>query len=459
MVFSSFEFIFGFLPIFLICYCLVPKKFKNPVLFLGSIFFYAWGEHFLVFLLLASIMINFILSKLIYRSNKSRLYLIISLIYNFGMLIIFKYTNFIIENFNIILRIINLKIPEVNITLPLGISFYTFQIVSYIMGVYRKEHKPAPNILNLGIYVSMFPQLVAGPIVEYEEVSHDISKRKFSIQNIEDGLKIFILGLGSKVILANTMSTLWAGVSRFGYEDISCPYAWLGAFGYSFEIYFDFFGYSLMAIGLGQMLGFNIPENFNNPYISGSVSEFWRRWHITLGRWFKKNIYFPLGGSRCSKLKIIRNTFIVWAFTGLWHGASWNFIIWGLLFCILILIERFFIGDFLKKTKVLKHIYILLIIPLTWVIFALTDLNDIKIYFSRLFSFNTFRKMNDFIIAIKQYKYILIACVIFSLPFPYKLFKKYKNNPVTIIILTAVFSYSIYLLHTSDSNPFLYFRF
>ncbi|MGN0592889.1 MAG: MBOAT family O-acyltransferase [Ruminococcus sp.] len=469
MVFSSIEFIFRFLPLFLIGYYIAPNQHKNLILFLGSLIFYAWGEGFYLLLLLLSLLVNFIFGKLIaghgqpnQTQRTRRIFFWITIAFNFGMLIFFKYTNFLIENINTLLSLFQVQIPEISVTLPLGISFYTFQIVSYIVDVYRREQRPANNIVTLGTYLCMFPQLVAGPIIEYHEVAPELRYRTLTIQNMEDGLRTFILGLGSKVILANSMGTLWAGMSRYGYESVSCPYAWLGAVGYSFQIYFDFFGYSLMAIGLGKMLGLTIPKNFDHPYIAGSITEFWRRWHMTLSRWFKKYIYFPLGGSRCSTPKIIRNTLIVWAFTGLWHGASWNFVIWGLIFFVLLTVERFWLGKYLERTRVLKHIYVCILLPMTWVIFALTDMHDIAIYFSRLFPFGgspDFVTTKDFFRALGDYWYLLIACVLFSLPFPAKLYEKYKEHIVTTIILLGIFVASMLILNTSDSNPFLYFRF
>ncbi len=464
MVFSSIEFIYRFLPIFLIVYYVTPTRYKNLALLIGSLVFYAWGEHFYILLLLLSIVVNYTLGRFIgERPKQKKQWLVLAIVYNFGLLVFFKYTNFIIENLNVLLKVTHFQIPEVNVTLPLGISFYTFQIVSYIIDVYRGDQRPVKNVVNLGAFLTMFPQLVAGPIVEYGEIESSLLHRRCSVLNLEAGLKTFIIGLGAKVLLANPMGTLWAGMSRYGYETLSCPYAWLGAISYSFQIYFDFAGYSMMAIGLGEMMGLQMPRNFNHPYISGSMAEFWRRWHITLGRWFKKYLYFPLGGSRCSKAKTIRNTFVVWAFTGLWHGASWNFVIWGLIFFVLLTIERLGLGKWLEKTKIIKHIYVIVLIPLTWVIFALTDMHDIGAYFSRLFPFFTetqgFVNTNDFVNALKDYWYILLACLIFCFPFTERLYQKYKNSKLVILGLLAIFLMSVYRLETQSSNPFLYFRF
>lgn len=465
MSFTTIEFMFRFLPIFLIVYYVVPTRYKNMILLIGSFVFYAWGQHFYLLLLMLSIVINYTFGRLIgeRRAQKKPL-LVLGLIYNFGLLVFFKYTNFFIENINALLTATHIQIPTISVVMPLGISFYTFQVVSYLVDVYRGEQRPVKNIINLGVYIAMFPQVTSGPIGLYSELEPTLLRRHCSVLNLESGLKTFILGMGAKMLLANPMGTLWAGMSRYGYETLSCPYAWLGAFGYSFQLYFDFAGYSLMAMGLGQMLGLYVPRNFDHPYISGSMAEFWRRWHMTLGRWFKKYLYFPLGGSRCSFAKTIRNTFVVWAFTGLWHGASWNFVLWGLIFFVLLTIERLGLGKLLAKTKVLKHIYVIFLIPLTWVVFALPNMQDIATYFSRLFPFfadNTasFVNTKDVIRALHDYWYLLIACVVFCLPFPSRWYEKHKNSKLVILGLVLIYLMSVYKMQTQTSNPFLYYQF
>lgn len=465
MSFTTIEFMFRFLPIFLIVYYVVPTRYKNMILLIGSFVFYAWGQHFYLLLLMLSIVVNYTFGRLIgeRRAQKKPL-LVLGLIYNFGLLVFFKYTNFFIENMNALLTATHIQIPTISVVMPLGISFYTFQVVSYLVDVYRGEQRPVKNIINLGVYIAMFPQVTSGPIGLYSELEPTLLRRHCSVLNLESGLKTFILGMGAKMLLANPMGTLWAGMSRYGYETLSCPYAWLGAFGYSFQLYFDFAGYSLMAMGLGQMLGLYVPRNFDHPYISGSMAEFWRRWHMTLGRWFKKYLYFPLGGSRCSFAKTIRNTFVVWAFTGLWHGASWNFVLWGLIFFVLLTIERLGLGKLLAKTKVLKHIYVIFLIPLTWVVFALPNMQDIATYFSRLFPFfadNTasFVNTKDVIRALHDYWYLLIACVVFCLPFPSRWYEKHKNSKLVILGLVLIYLMSVYKMQTQTSNPFLYYQF
>ena len=465
MSFTTIEFMFRFLPIFLIVYYVVPTRYKNMILLIGSFVFYAWGQHFYLLLLMLSIVVNYTFGRLIgERRAQRKPLLILGLIYNFGLLVFFKYTNFFIENINALLTATHIQIPTISVVMPLGISFYTFQVVSYLVDVYRGEQRPVKNIINLGVYIAMFPQVTSGPIGLYSELEPTLLRRHCSVLNLESGLKTFIIGMGAKMLLANPMGTLWAGMSRYGYETLSCPYAWLGAFGYSFQLYFDFAGYSLMAMGLGQMLGLYVPRNFDHPYISGSMAEFWRRWHMTLGRWFKKYLYFPLGGSRCSFAKTIRNTFVVWAFTGLWHGASWNFVLWGLIFFVLLTIERLGLGKLLAKTKVLKHIYVIFLIPLTWVVFALPNMQDIGTYFSRLFPFfadNTasFVNTKDVIRALHDYWYLLIACVVFCLPFPSRWYEKHKNSKQVILGLVLIYLMSVYKMQTQTSNPFLYYQF
>ena len=465
MSFTTIEFMFRFLPIFLIVYYVVPTRYKNMILLIGSFVFYAWGQHFYLLLLMLSIVVNYTFGRLIgERRAQRKPLLILGLIYNFGLLVFFKYTNFFIENINALLTAPHIQIPTISVVMPLGISFYTFQVVSYLVDVYRGEQRPVKNIINLGVYIAMFPQVTSGPIGLYSELEPTLLRRHCSVLNLESGLKTFIIGMGAKMLLANPMGTLWAGMSRYGYETLSCPYAWLGAFGYSFQLYFDFAGYSLMAMGLGQMLGLYVPRNFDHPYISGSMAEFWRRWHMTLGRWFKKYLYFPLGGSRCSFAKTIRNTFVVWAFTGLWHGASWNFVLWGLIFFVLLTIERLGLGKLLAKTKVLKHIYVIFLIPLTWVVFALPNMQDIATYFSRLFPFfadNTasFVNTKDVIRALHDYWYLLIACVVFCLPFPSRWYEKHKNSKLVILGLVLIYLMSVYKMQTQTSNPFLYYQF
>ena len=475
MVFSSLEFIFRFLIFFLIAYYITPKRFRNVILLAGSLFFYAWGEPIYLILIILSILVNHRLGRSIEKHSEKkglqRFLFFLALLYDFGMLFLFKYADFFIDNLNALFAFakpyIGYNLPvlrKLGLTLPLGISFYTFQIASYIIDIYRKKHPSEKSVLQLGVYLCMFPQLIAGPIIVYSNVSAQIKERTYSLEDFEDGLKTFVIGLGSKVLLANRIFLLWNNIQVTGFDCISTPLAWLGAFAYSFQIFFDFFGYSLMAIGLGKMLGFRIPDNFNYPYMATSVSDFWRRWHITLGAWFREYIYIPLGGNRKGHLRTIRNLFLVWALTGLWHGANWNFVIWGLLFFVLISLEKLFLGKVFRAVPFLGHLYIIALIPLTWILFAITNAHDLWIYFTRLFPFLNGSSLwsvhhTDYIEALHMYGPIFLVCILFSTPLPAKLYRRFKNNIITLLILLAIFWLSIYYLAISSNNPFLYFRF
>ena len=330
MVFSSLIFLFRFLPLSFIIYFFTPKKFKNLSLFFISIVFYFLGEFNYFFIIIFSVFVDYFLSLGIdkYRSSRylPRIFLSFSIVFNLGMLFFFKYMNFFMENVNLLLGI-NFKILD--ITLPLGISFYTFQTMSYTIDVFKNKIKPEKNIIDFALYVSMFPQLIAGPIVKYTDIKESLKDRRISLDGLEEGIELFIIGLFYKVFIANNIGSLYEDTLSIGFSNISMIFAWLGILAFSLQIYFDFLGYSLMARGLGKFFGFSFPKNFNYPYISRSISEFWRRWHITLGSFFKEYVYIPLGGNRVKKYKVYRNLFIVWLLTGLWHGASFNFILWG----------------------------------------------------------------------------------------------------------------------------------
>ena len=466
MIYNTIAFLFQFLPIFLAIYYLTPQKFRNITLMIGSLIFYASGSGWYTLLLLCSMLVNYLISKTMCRFSSGQFrkgIFIIGLIYNFGLLIFFKYTNFLIENLNHLLAVFHASIPSLHLVLPLGISFYTFQITSYLIDVYTKKIKPENSFLHLGTYMCMFPQLLSGPICCYGEIRPQLYQRTVNINLFQEGMQSFMIGLGAKCILANPMYSLWNNLSVIGYDSISTPYAWLGAFAYSFQIYFDFAGYSFMAIGVGKMLGFDLPQNFNLPYISGTASEFWRRWHITLGRWFRNYIYIPLGGNRRGKWMTIRNMFFVWAFTGIWHGANWNFILWGLIFFIILTLEKNVYGKFLEKTHILKHLYIIFLIPLTWMVFAITDMQQLGIYFTKLFPFlsseENYTNTRDVLSALHSYWKILVPCVLFSTPLPSYLYRKCKNSIICILFLIAIFIFSIYAMMTQTNNPFNYLQF
>lgn len=472
MVFSSLTFLFLFLPIFLIIYYLIQEQYRNGLLFLGSLVFYGLGEPSFLFLILCSVFVNFFIGKLIARFSEQpfqkRLFLILSLVYNFGILFFFKYTNFFLENANSLLRLSgsSFQFSLLDVTLPLGISFYTFQIVSYIVDVYRGTIQAETSLINLGAYLCMFPQLIAGPIVVYSDISSALKKRTVTITNLDNGLKTFILGLGYKVILANRIGTLWNEVCTIGYESISTPLAWLGALAYSMQLYFDFCGYSLMAIGLGEMLGFQMPENFRHPYMARSVTDFWRCWHITLGAWFKEYIYIPLGGNRKGKLKTIRNLFIVWILVGFWHGAAWNFLLWGLMIFLFQILEKNLLLPLLKKeniiAKIISHTYMIFYILVSWTIFAISDFQQLGVYLARMFPFfgigQTLNPM-DFVKYLSTYGVLLVICILFCTDYPEKLLQKLQDKAIGVGIALGIFWYAVYFLAIGINNPFLYFRF
>ena len=472
MVFSSLNFIFIFLPIFLILYYLVPQKYKNVLLFSGSLVFYALGEPSYLFLMLLTLFVNYCFGRLLthYTDTRviKRLFLILALLYNFGILFFFKYTNFFIENINHILRLNNIDwhFYLISLTLPLGISFYTFQIVSYIIDVYRGKVKAERSIVNLGAYLCMFPQLIAGPIVMYSDISAALKERSLSIEDLDKGLKNFIMGLGYKVIIANRIGILWNDICTIGFESISPPLAWLGAFAYSMQLYYDFCGYSLMAIGLGEMLGFKMPVNFRQPYVARSVTDFWRRWHITLGAWFREYVYIPLGGNRKGRFRTVLNLFIVWLLVGFWHGAAWNFIIWGLTIFVLQVIEKNFLLKFLNGENIFSwltsHLYMFLYIMISWILFAISDLNELGVYLGRMFPFFGIGKVinsDDFMTHLTTYAPLLIISVIFATNYPRRIFRKIRDTKLGILAAFAVFWYSVYYLSIGMNNPFLYFRF
>lgn len=463
MLFCSKEFIFIFLPVFLCIYYIVPDRWKNIALFAGSLIFYAVGELKYIPLILLSLAVNYALAIMIEgyklkekdegdsQKKKTLFLLLLALFYDFGMLFVFKYFEFFTGVKN-------------GLTLPLGISFYTFQIVSYIVDVYRDDTRAEKNFIHLGVYLCMFPQLIAGPIVLYTDIARQIKYREHTLAKFEEGIRIFAIGLGAKMILANVMGMCWNSTQMYGLEGMSTPMAWIAMFAYTFQIYFDFYGYSLMAIGLGKMVGFTIPKNFNNPYISTSVTEFWRRWHMTLGTWFREYVYIPLGGNRKGKLRTIFNMFVVWSLTGLWHGASWNFVLWGVLFFVLLTIEKLGLKRILDRIPVLGHLYIILIIPMSWIIFALDNLSDIGLYFAKLFPFisqvsTQYVSHTDYITAMQNYGIFFVLAVVFSLGFWQKLYARFRRSFWVSLVVLIIFWVSVYQVMTSVNNPFLYFRF
>lgn len=473
MLFSSVGFLFRFLPVFMLIYLISPARYRNVILVAGSLIFYGVGEPFFVLLLIFSILVNYGLSEYMWwepkkpqknRTKKAarrhKTALIAALIFDISFLFVFKYWDFMANNINKIVG--GDHVPLLSLVLPLGISFYTFQMISYQIDCYKGKIEQRASLVEFAAYVSMFPQLIAGPIVRYEEIAERMRVRKIRIRDLENGLKLFTVGLGLKVLLANQIGTLWNTIMTAGAGSLHISVAWLGAIAYSFQIYFDFWGYSVMAMGLGKMLGFRIPRNFNNPYASKSVSEFWRRWHMTLGSWFKEYVYIPLGGNRKGIVRTICNLFVVWALTGLWHGANWNFVLWGILFFVLISIEKQRLAKWLEKTKVLGHLYILVLIPVTWVIFAITDIRQLGVYLANMIGIHGTEILvgvEHFIRYLREYGLLLAACVLFATPYPGRWYHKWKDRWFAVLFLLVIFWVSVREIIVGNNNPFLYFRF
>ena len=461
MIFSSITFLFFFLPIVLAIYYIVPKKFKNLVLLAASLIFYFFGEPVYVVLMIVSIISTYIFGLLIdkYKEN-SKFFLILSICVSVGILIYFKYTNFLIENINLWLKH---KIDFIYVALPIGISFYTFQMISYTVDVYRGDAKVQKNILKLATYISLFPQLIAGPIVRYTTIEDQLENRTHTLEKFSNGVRRFIVGLGKKVLIANVLGEL---ANKFlGTNDATVLFYWLYGISSMLQIYFDFSGYSDMAIGLGKMFGFEFLENFNYPYIATTVTDFWRRWHISLSSWFRDYIYIPLGGNRVSKIKWIRNILIVWMLTGLWHGASWNFVIWGLYFGILLLIEKLFLNKILDKLpNIIKRIYLLLIVMISFIIFNGNGVNEILKNITGLFGIGGISAISsESLYYFKSYLIVLIIGIIGATPIMKNFFQKEKLSKF-VNCLEPIFLVLILLISTSyivdgSFNPFLYFRF
>ena len=471
MVFSSIAFIMYFMPVFFLVYYILPASYKNAWLFLASLGFYYYGVRGnpgYLLLMIMSVVVNFVAGKLIAAQKTKRArkaWLVVGIVYDLGWLILFKYLGFLIENLNALFGAMHVKVQleTWNLILPIGISFYTFQIISYLVDVYRRETKAEKSLISLGTYLCMFPQLIAGPIVNYHLIQEQLHKRKHSMEKVESGLKVFALGLAYKVLLANRVGHLWTEVTAIGYESISTPLAWMSIVAYSLQLYFDFYGYSLMAIGLGRMMGFDFPQNFNNPYMAVSMTDFWRRWHMTLGGWFREYVYIPLGGNRGGFAKTVRNMFVVWLLTGLWHGASWNFVLWGLLLFVLLFVEKAGLGKVLERHKALGHIYMILWRPLSWLVFVITDLSQLGIYLQKLFPFfgnaGTVLFQGDYLKYGKTYGIYLVLGILFATGVQEKLLKKNKNRLWVILLLLALFWASVYCMYLGMDDPFLYFRF
>ncbi len=466
MLFSSIPFLFYFFSVVLILYAVAPKKVKNVVLLLASIFFYAWGEPKYVLLMGVSILCGYVFGLLIERNRGTvwaKVSLIASVVVCVSFLAYFKYMDFFLANFN---ALTGLHVPLLKIALPIGISFYTFQILSYTVDVYRGTVPAQKNFIHLATYVSLFPQLIAGPIVRYEDVAEQLEERSHTWDKTALGVRRFTLGLAKKILIANALGELCSVFRASG--DKSVLFYWLYALAFSLHIYFDFSGYSDMAIGLGKLFGFDFMENFNYPYISASVTEFWRRWHISLSSWFRDYVYIPLGGNRVSRVKWFRNIFVVWLLTGFWHGAAWNFIVWGLYFALLLVLEKFWLGRWLSAHKVLGHIYVLVLVMISFVLFNATDLAEAGRYLAAMFGAGDLPLVSrEFLYSLRSYAVILIVALVGATPQPKRLvecWEKNKNGAIALSVLEPVVLAVLFITMTAflvdgSFNPFLYFRF
>ena len=468
MLFSSSTFLFVFLPLVIMFYYSFfrhSRRLQNIFLFLVSLFFYAWGEPSFVFVMIGSIIVNYAFGLIvdIYRTDKvkSKIILGVSVTFNIILLFIFKYLSFVIENINSIFQL-SLETGK-NITLPLGISFFTFQAMSYVIDVYR-GNEVQKNPLNVGLYIAFFPQLIAGPIVRYETVAYQINHRKETFMLFSDGVVRFITGLGKKVLIANTMAVVADNVFNSNLQTVSPAFAWLGAIAYTLQIFFDFSGYSDMAIGLGKMFGFEFPENFDYPYISTSITEFWRRWHISLGTWFRDYVYFPLGGSRVKgKFRLIRNLFVVWFLTGVWHGANWTFILWGLVYFVLLTFEKLTGLHKSKKLLPLKYIYTMFFVVLGWVLFRADNLTQAYQYITAMFGSSGIWIDNNALFFLKENFVYFIVAILASTPVIKHLTEKSEKSGImaffVIILFLLILLCSVAYIVKGTYNPFIYFNF
>ena len=462
MLFSSMTFLFVFLPLVLCLYFLVKDKYKNTILLIFSLLFYSWGEPKYILLMIISIVVNFFLAKFLDKSSDyKKVWMALAVAFNIGLLLFFKYTNFFLENIN---NIFGINTPALNIILPIGISFYTFQILSYVIDVYRGKVAVQKNILTLGTYISFFPQLIAGPIVRYATIEKQLTKRTHSLKKFCTGLRRFMIGFAKKVLVANNVAIIAdsvfnsAQLNEYGFLVIL-----LGTLAYTLQIYYDFSGYSDMAIGLGKMFGFDFDENFNYPYVATSVTDFWRRWHISLSTWFRDYVYIPLGGNRCSKLKWVRNFFIVWLLTGFWHGASWNFVLWGLFYAIILLAEKLFLDKWLEKVPVLiKWLLTFVVVNIAWLLFRVESVTSLMAIFTNIFTFSGIG-LNEFIPAnFNLVSYSIFMVLGFVFMFPWKNIIKIRNHKLSVVkdvILIVLFILGILSLINNAYNPFIYFRF
>ncbi|MBQ7889473.1 MAG: MBOAT family protein [Erysipelotrichaceae bacterium] len=459
MLFSSLTFLFVFLPVLIVLYFVLPFRwYKNTLLLAVSLLFYSWGEPFYIVLMIVMILLNYCFGLLISINQKKKLILGLAIFVNFLVLFYFKYFNFFMDNLKFLFGEVH-----IDVVMPIGISFYTFQIVSYLIDVYRQDVKVQKNPIYFGCYVTLFPQLIAGPIVRYIDVEKAMIDRKVNFSQIADGIRRFCIGLGKKVLLANHAALVADKIFHPDFE-LTFTAAWVGAIAFALQIYYDFGGYSDMAIGLGKILGFEFNENFNYPYISKSITDFWRRWHISLSSWFRDYVYIPLGGNRCSKPRWVFNMFVVWALTGLWHGAAWNFVLWGLYFFFVLVIEKLLIGKWIEKIYVVRRVYALLLILIGWVIFNCSSVEHIMTYLKTMFTgyeaidLMIFRDMN----ASYVIPYLVVGLIAVG-PWFKKLFDWMNRHFITGIMYDlfclGVLAICVVMLINNSYNPFIYFRF
>ena len=460
--FSGLEFIFRFLPVFLIIYWIIPSRYRDALLFAGSLVFYAFGAKLFVILLFLLVLVNYVLGEMVWvmpgrrRKVQQRQMLVTIVTVDVIVLIVFK--------------ILALKVKAS--LLPLGLSFYIFKMISYQADLYLGRMRRRPSFMQAAAYFTMFPQIAQGPIMRFSQGWIDkptnvrrqtvYLERSVSLAKVEDGICFFAMGLGMKILIADRLGILWNEIIKIGFESISTPLAWLGAVGYSLELYFDFWGYSLMAAGIGLMLGFRFVQNFIHPYAACGIADFYRRWHATLGSWFRDYVYIPLGGSRCGSFAVIRNLMIVWLLTGFWHGGTLNFVIWGLVLGLLIVWEKFVVKGLIRRVPLIGHLHVIVLIPLTWVIFAISDLKELGIYFTRLFPFfgtGTAVNPGDFAKYMGIYWPFLTAGILLCVPVFYNLVIWKRRNPIVIVLLAVVFWCSVYYSSISAGNPFMYFSF
>lgn len=455
LVFGSLEFLFRYLPVFLAVYALTPQRFRGAVLFAGSLLLYAVGEPKYVLLLLGMAVMNYLFGKSMEKlsvfqsgmeKRKRKLWLAVSVSCNVLLLVYFKISNALDSGF----------------LLPVGLSFYTFKSLSYLIDVYRLEVDVEPSFVHFGAYLCNFTQIVSGPIMRYRDAQKGMKYGRITWEGMEEGLKKLVLGLAAKVLLADRLGILWNDICTIGFESISTPLAWLGMFGYSLQLYFDFAGYSLIAVGIGEMMGFPAIQNFDQPYASRCVGEFYRKWHMTLGSWFRDYVYIPLGGNRRGTARTLRNILIVWGLTGFWHGGSLNFVVWGLVLAVLLIAEKQGLGKFLKRHAFFSHLYVLLLIPFTWMIFAIPSFADIGVYFSRLFCLfgsGVSVNVNDFVKELSAFAPAVGAGIFFCVPAVWKWYERHKKNKCVVMALAVLFWAAVYRITNMQGNPFMYANF